>query len=572
MVAVKTVHKKQMELTRDIKKELKMMRDLRHDNLTQFIGACVAAPHICILVQYCPKGSLQDILENEDVKLDKMFITSLITDIVKGMSYLHSTEIKFHGRLKSSNCVIDGRWVLKITDYGLHKFKSNQTEKEDEGEYAQYYRMLWSAPEHLRQGPYSLGSQKGDVYSFGIILQEIQTRSGPFDLAYYHSEPKEITQRLISQEVPPFRPKLNVVNSSDLPGLKALTERCWDEYPEARPDFSEVKKHVRKLSNGRHINIMDNMVNMLEKYANNLEHLVEERTGQLAEEKRKTVNLLHRMLPPSVARDLILGKRIEAENFESVSIFFSDIVGFTALSSESTPFQVVDLLNDLYTLFDGIINNYDVYKVETIGDAYMVVSGLPIRNGLQHAGEIASMSLHMRREIYNFTIRHKPGQQLKLRIGIHSGPVVAGVVGLKMPRYCLFGDTVNTASRMESNGEALRVHISPATKGILDQLGGYNTVERGEVFLKGKGTWITYWLEGTVNELRTKAFERTVEKSPQLNNKHKENGWKIVKRLLHKIPQLQEAGMKKNGSLPPLKASQANCKPTPPSHLPPIAS
>lgn len=117
------------------------------------------------------------------------------------------------------------------------------------------------------------------------------------------------------------------------------------------------------------------------------------------------------------------------------------------------PLQVVNLLNDLYTLFDGIIGNYDVYKVETIGDAYMVVSGLPKTNGILHAGEAASMSLHLLDAIRKFRIRHRPNDTLKLRIGLHSGSCVSGVVGQKMPRYCLFGDTVNTASRMESTGQ-----------------------------------------------------------------------------------------------------------------------
>lgn len=114
--------------------------------------------------------------------------------------------------------------------------------------------------------------------------------------------------------------------------------------------------------------------------------------------------------------------------------------------------KVIDLLNDLYTLFDSIIENYYVYKVETIGDAYMVVGGVPQSNGILHAGEIASLSLHLLAAIKQFRMRHRPHDTLKLRIGIHSGPCVAGVVGLKMPRYCLFGDTVNTASRMESTG------------------------------------------------------------------------------------------------------------------------
>lgn len=116
--------------------------------------------------------------------------------------------------------------------------------------------------------------------------------------------------------------------------------------------------------------------------------------------------------------------------------------------------KVVTFLNDLYTCFDSCIENFDVYKVETIGDAYMVASGLPQRTGNKdHAGEIASMALNLLSRVKRFQVRHRPGDTLMLRAGIHSGPVCAGVVGLKMPRYCLFGDTINLASRMQSTSE-----------------------------------------------------------------------------------------------------------------------
>uniref|UniRef100_A0A3B1JV18 Si:ch211-215j19.12 n=1 Tax=Astyanax mexicanus TaxID=7994 RepID=A0A3B1JV18_ASTMX len=174
-----------------------------------------------------------------------------------------------------------------------------------------------------------------------------------------------------------------------------------------------------------------------------------------------------------------------------VTIFFSDIVGFTAISASCTPLQVVEMLNNLYMCFDTRIDSYDVYKVETIGDAYMVVSGLPERNGEKHADEIAKMSLDLVAAVRQVLVPHMPNKRLQLRAGIHT-PCVAGIVGYKMPRYCLFGDTVNTASRMEST--SLKIHVSSATHLALMRDNAYELHLRGEIEVKGKGKMNTYWL------------------------------------------------------------------------------
>ncbi|XP_076458574.1 speract receptor-like [Babylonia areolata] len=498
IVAIRRVNKKHVELTRNVRKELKIMRELRHDNINPFIGACIDSPSILIVSAYCTKGSLQDILANEDMQLDSMFIASLVHDIVRGMIYLHDSEVKSHGKLKSSNCVVDTRWVLKITDFGLHEFIHGA--RLDISDYAYYHSLLWRAPELLRDTAPSRGTQEGDVYAFGIILFEIYGRRGPYgDIPL---SPKEIVERVRRREGDvPFRPRLSQLSTSPKV-VTDLIRECWDDDPHRRPDFKTVRSKLKPIQKGLKSNIFDNMLAMMEKYADNLEALVEERTDLLIEEKKKTEELLHEMLPRTVADQLMMGKRVEADTFDNVTIYFSDICGFTAMSSESTPMQVVDLLNDLYTLFDSTIEYYDVYKVETIGDAYMVVSGLPKTNGIQHAGEIASLSLHLLDSIRRFTIRHRPQDTLKLRIGLHSGACVAGVVGLKMPRYCLFGDTVNTASRMESTGEPLKIHCSVDCKSLLDQLGGYTLEERGLTKMKGKGEVVTYWLTGEDRERR----------------------------------------------------------------------
>ncbi|XP_029172413.1 receptor-type guanylate cyclase Gyc76C-like [Nylanderia fulva] len=492
---------KKKDISRDVMKEMRVLREIRHGNLNSFIGACVEPMRILLITDYCAKGSLYDIIENEDIKLDDMFIASLVHDLIKGMLYIHESSVLVcHGNLKSSNCVVTSRWVLQVCDFGLHDMR-HCAESDSIGEHQYYRSLFWKAPELLRNPHASIrGTQEGDIYSFAIILYEILGRKGPY--GNINLEPKEIIDRVKKfpeDGEPPFRPNLNILsetkaNCADY--VVGTIMDCWSESPELRPDFKIIRTRLKKMKAGWHRNIMDQMMNMMEKYASNLEDLVTERTGLLLDEKKKTEDLLHRMLPKPVANCLTNGIGVEPEAFDLVTIYFSDIVGFTAMSAESTPFQVVNFLNDLYTLFDRIIRGYEVYKVETIGDAYMVVSGLPIRNGDQHAGQIASMSLELLNAVKHHTIPHRPQETLKLRIGIHTGPVVAGVVGLTMPRYCLFGDTVNTASRMESTGEPLRIHISKQCKEALDKIGGYQVEERGFVEMKGKGTVKTYWLTG----------------------------------------------------------------------------
>ncbi|XP_015110011.1 atrial natriuretic peptide receptor 1 isoform X1 [Diachasma alloeum] len=498
-VAIKPIPRNKVEISRPLLLELKRMKDLQHDHLVRFYGACVEPPHCCLLTEYCPKGSLQDILENDQIKLDRVFRGSLIHDIVRGMAYLHASELKSHGSLKSSNCVVDSRFVLKITDFGLHALRKPwpNDPDDDKDSYAHWRKQLWTAPELLRmERPPPEGTQKGDVYSFAIIVHEIVVRQGPFYLGEDRNySPREIVEGVRRGGGSPLRPLIDEAAVEE--EVATLMRRCWAQDSADRPDFPALKQTIRKINKDyESSNILDNLLSRMEQYANNLETLVAERTADYLEEKRKCEELLYQLLPKSVASQLILGQSVIAETYDHVTIYFSDIVGFTSLSAESTPLQVVDLLNDLYTCFDSIIENFDVYKVETIGDAYMVVSGLPVRNGMNHAREIARMSLALRDTVMTFSIRHRPNEQLKLRIGMHTGPCVAGVVGLKMPRYCLFGDTVNTASRMESNGEPLKIHVSPATKEVLDTFGTFELHCRGEVTLKGKGKMTTYWLVG----------------------------------------------------------------------------
>ncbi|XP_072935991.1 uncharacterized protein [Epargyreus clarus] len=486
------VHVKQLpaavlELRRKATDLLLVMQSLRHENLNPFIG-CLPEARPALVFAACGRGSLEDVLVADDIRLDWTFRLSLLTDLVRGMRYLHASPLRLHGRLTSRNCVVDSRWVLRVTDYGVAAFTRAQNLPRPPRAARE---LLWTAPELLREAHGECGgSQPGDVFSFAIIMQEVIVRGEPYCMLAL--TPEEIVEKL-SRPPPLIRPSVSM--GAAPPDAVSVMRQCWSEAPDLRPDFNRLYDIFRHLHRGRKINIVDSMFEMLEKYSNNLEELIKERTEQLDMEKKKTEQLLNRMLPRSVAERLMLGMRVEPEEFEEVSIYFSDIVGFTAIAARSTPVQVVDLLNDLYTTFDAAIEQYRVYKVETIGDAYMVVGGLPIR-ARDHAESIATMALHLLHLAGRFRVRHLPATPLHLRIGLHTGACCAAVVGLTMPRYCLFGDTVNTASRMESTGAAWRIQVSATTAERLTAAGGYRLRSRGLTQVKGKGAMHTYWLLG----------------------------------------------------------------------------
>ncbi|XP_027006590.2 retinal guanylyl cyclase 2 [Tachysurus fulvidraco] len=479
------------------------MKDLRNENVNPFLGFFCDCGMFAVVTEHCSRGSLQDLLRNDDVKLDWMFKSSLLLDLIKGMKYLHHREFP-HGRLKSRNCVVDGRFVLKITDYGFNELLESQKAPKEEHSPED---LFWTAPELLRdpESPRK-GTFKGDVYSFAIILQEVVVRGAPYCML---GLPPEEIIRKVKKPPPMCRPTV-APDQAPLECIQ-LMKQCWSEQPDRRPAFDEIFDQFKLINKGKKTNIIDSMLRMLEQYSSNLEDLIRERTEELEIEKQRTEKLLSEMLPPSVAEALKTGATVEPEYFDQVTIYFSDIVGFTTISSLSDPIEVVDLLNDLYTLFDAVLSNHDVYKVETIGDAYMVASGLPKRNGNKHAAEIANMSLNILSSVGSFKMRHMPEVPVRIRIGIHSGSCVAGVVGLTMPRYCLFGDTVNTASRMESTGLPYRIHVNISTLKILQSLNeGYQIEVRGKTELKGKGIEETYWLVGKTN------FNKPLPKPPEI--------------------------------------------------------
>jgi len=211
----------------------------------------------------------------------------------------------------------------------------------------------------------------------------------------------------------------------------------------------------------------------------------------LEQEYQRAESLLHNILPETIANRLKLSPDTIADGFDGTTILFADIVGFTPISAKMTPENTVMLLNDVFSDFDELVDKHKLEKIKTIGDAYMVVAGLP-EPRTNHAEAIAEMAIDMMLVMARFDV--KIGNPLKIRIGINSGPAVAGVIGKKKFIYDLWGDTVNTASRMESHGIPGEIQVSLETYELLK--GKYHFEERGAIDIKGKGPMQTYLLKG----------------------------------------------------------------------------
>mmetsp|Transcript_25718 Transcript_25718/g.37953 ORF Transcript_25718/g.37953 Transcript_25718/m.37953 type:complete len:1494 (+) Transcript_25718:46-4527(+) len=441
--------------------EMRLLSKLRHPCITTVMGAVINKREEPMLVmEYMDHGSLYDILHNDTMVLEGALLLPILRDIAQGVRFLHAaTPRVIHGDLKAANVLVDSKFRAKVSDFGL-------SQKKQVGVTGTPY---WMAPELLRRE--SANTTKTDVYSFGIILYELYSRKDP-----YQGEDHVEVLELVADPVICKRPP---VPASCPPDVQTLMTDCLKGGPENRPTFEELDVRLKRLD-----------VETVEPF---------EMQFSLQEAKRlkqRTETLLFDVFPKHVAEALRDGRKVDPESRDIVTIFFSDIVGFTNISSTLEPIKISRMLDRLYNSFDKISRKHDVFKVETIGDAYMAVTNL-VKDQPDHAKRIANFSIEALKAANEtlIDIDHPDKGCVNIRVGFHTGPVVANVVGSRNPRYCLFGDTVNTASRMESNSIENRIHCSErAAQHLRDQDPGMRLLSRGNITVKGKGVMHTYWV------------------------------------------------------------------------------
>ncbi|KAL3928934.1 MAG: hypothetical protein SGBAC_012428 [Bacillariaceae sp.] len=440
--------------------EMRVLSTLRHPNITTMMGAVLDGDDPMLVMEFMDHGSLHEVLQNPTIVLESDLILHIIKDIAHGVRFLHSSNPPLiHGDLKSGNILIDSKFRAKLADFGMAK-RSQRTVTGT---------PLWMAPELLSKK--SPNTPKSDMYSVGVILNEIVSRKEPFhettdDLSVILNG---VMDRKINRrpEIPSFCPMK----------VKKLIMFLWHTDPELRPTANELNNRLDDFND--------------QVFAACAPTAASHRTPMGGKD------FLHQAFPRHVAAVLRSGGKVEPERHNDVSICFSDIVGFTTIASKLDPLKVSNLLDRLYMKFDEVTTKYDLFKVETVGDAYMCAGNLAKDQHEDHVRRIASFATGICKAAAETLIDEDDPSlgYTMIRVGFHSGPVVSNVVGSLNPRYGVFGDTVNISARMETTSKVGMIQCTEAcAKRLEDDVPDLLVKARGLTEIKGRGRMMTYWV------------------------------------------------------------------------------
>ncbi|KAI6175194.1 Guanylate cyclase [Aphelenchoides fujianensis] len=477
---------KQLKKIRWLKPELKYISELKrinHDNLTTFLGLTYnEGDRFYILHNLVERASLDNFITDQDFTMDSTFKSAFLRDIITGLQYLHKSPVGYHGLLSSQNCLIDANWVLKLTNFGIVNFLNSAIEREQLKlmEIISFNSYFTTSPENLQDIAYGRmfprGSRLGDIYSFGMIIFEVLFRQVIEEVKRKGIKPD------VTDALPEEKPLIDVM------------DQCWTRTPEQRPKLRVLNQVISSTFESSKGNLIDQMIRMNFSYAQHLERVVADRTAEFEVQKQNNARLLRQLLPALIAEKLMAGESVEPRSYDAATVLFCQLVDFGRFLSQTAPHNVIRFLNDVFTRFDEVIGQHDAYKT------YMVASGVPQENENRHVFEISEIALQLRDVCAGYEVDHIPDWRVQVRIGYHCGPIAAGVVGVKAPRFCLFGDTVNFASRMQSNSPPNQIQLSEPTAMMLMTVPRYKLVKRGIVRREDSGDVNTYWLNENLNE------------------------------------------------------------------------
>ncbi|KAK3104494.1 hypothetical protein FSP39_003380, partial [Pinctada imbricata] len=492
----------------NMKREMINIRDkIIHSNVVRFFGLTEIEKDRYIIGEYCAKGTLVDVLQDDKMNISNDFKLALTLDITIGMQFLHTQGI-VHGNLTSSVCLVDSKWTVKVSDWEFSRLFLAMSEKsnpvlefrkniqDDINDTSKASRDFYVSPEMLRSDFTCQPTRENDVYSFAVIMHEVYTREEPYCEHYHLMSTKEILCRI---QLNHLRPQPSI----DIPiSCRQVMEIAWTDNPTSRPSFDQITKML-KHSNPDRRSVVDSVMRSMEEYTDHLEDRVEEKSAELETSRSTIENLLSSLVPAQFALKLTKGHDMKSTNFPSVGIIVLDICDYQSILQGDSPEELVSSLNYFCAEVDLLQKKYNMYAQSISGNCSTLLVGVA-----QHEAttdEVALHTAHICMDIFNLFTRKTPPERdyrLSARIGAHIGNATAGVVGSNFPRFVVFGSVIDVSSALSRSATPAGPHISKVLWRTVEAMDIFTAERAGILTVKGT-EYKTYLLTGRSEEFQS---------------------------------------------------------------------
>jgi serine/threonine protein kinase len=479
------------DLTTKMKQEMLIIRDrIAHPNVVKFFGLTVVENEKYVIGEYCRKGSLADVLQDNKITMSLDFKLALALDVCLGMCFLHHQHI-IHGNLKACVCFVDAKWTVKVGDWEFLKLLTLDNEENAmvagemyKGSFTKHpvsSRELWVAPEVLRAHYKCKLTPECDVFSFAILLQEIYSQEEPYVEYLGTSSIKEILHGICSTNL---RPKIQL----DIPmSIRQIMEIAWTDNPVSRPSFGQILQ-LMKRNNPQRKSVMDSVIQSMEDYTKHLEDCVEEKTIELESTKKQMKVMMSSIIPETIANSISNGEFAVHEEEKVLGVICVEITNendFANLHSKAK----VQKLTDMCSYLDLLGNKYSAFRYNSFGTSFMIVIGVgDVNNNKGH--DVALKTAHMcldiltHEHIEDSNCRSEDLSMVKLCIGAHVSRTTTGIVETDTPQFVLFGDLPDVVRSLARSSDASKIHISMGLRKMLLSTNNFSTERSGLLIVK----------------------------------------------------------------------------------------
>lgn len=491
-IGVRLLEIQQMQsLTKEMKQEMLIIRDkITHPNVVKFYGLTVMDNEKYLIGEYCRKGSLAEVLQDNKITMTADFKLALALDVCQGMCFLHHQNI-VHGNLKACVCFVDAKWTVKVGDWEFLRLLTlnNEYSAMATGEIysgsltkqAITSREFWVAPEVLRANYKCKLTNECDVFSFAIILQEIYTQEEPYSEHLGTSSTKEVVHAICSSNL---RPKVQL----DIPvSIRQIMEIAWTDNPNSRPSFDQILK-LMKRNNPLRKSVMDSVIQSMEDYTQHLEDCVEEKTVELESTKKQMDTMMSSIMPGEIANAIANGDSIDQDQEKTIGVICVEITrenDFNNLPSK----RKAQKLTSMCSYLDQLVSKYSAFRYSSFGTSFMIIIGMGDVNNndeLSVALKTAHMCLDIltHENIEDSNCDSDDIWMMQLCIGAHVGTTMTGIVETDTPQFVLFSDLPEVVRSLARSSDPSKIHISMDMRKMLLTSNNFSFERSGLLFVR----------------------------------------------------------------------------------------